>query len=531
MAKRPNFILFMTDQQRWDHLGCYGNQVLKTPNIDGIAERGVTFDKFYVASGVCMPNRATLMTGRMPSVHGVRFNGVPLHRDSVTFVDLLRASGYATALVGKGHLQNFTGLKAARDPSDAGGTEAPEALREARRHSISGPEYEREKQPSDERRGYLDLPKPYYGFEHVDLCTLHGDRVRGDYDLWLREHLDDAEAHRGKDNALPTPDYSAPQAWHTAIPTELYPSSYVADKTEEYLRKHVARDDESPFFLQCSFPDPHHPYTPPGDYFRLYDPEDMKVPASFHNPAPQPTTAYIHDQKLDGTLPHLRIMPFAPDERQAREIIALTYGMISLVDDCVGRVLRTLDELGIADDTVLLFTSDHGDFMGDHGIMLKGPLHYQGMVRVPFIWADPARAEKGERCDSLSGTVDIAQTVLGRAGLVPFNGMQGQDLQAAMDSPVGSGRKGMLIEQDAQRPNFHFDGPIRARTYVTERWRLSRYAGSTFAELYDLENDPHEMHNLWNEPDFQGVKAELLDLMLMKIVASQEQSPLPTDFA
>ena len=104
-------------------------------------------------------------------------------------------------------------------------------------------------------------------------------------------------------------------------------------------------------------------------------------------------------------------------------------------------------------------------------------------------------------------------------------------MQSAMDSSVGSERKGMLIEQDAQRPNFHFDGPIRARTYVTERWRLSRYAGSTFAELYDLENDPHEMHNLWNEPDFQGIKAELLDLMLMEIVASQEQSPLPTDFA
>ena len=146
---------------------------------------------------------------------------------------------------------------------------------------------------------------------------------------------------------------------------ELYPSTYVADKTQAYLREHVASKNDSPFFLQCSFPDPHHPYTPPGDYFRMYDPEDMQLPGSFDNPAPQPTTAHVHKQKLDSALPHLRIMPFAPDARQAREIIALTYGMIGLVDDCIGRVIATLDELGLAEDTVLLFTSDHGDFMGE----------------------------------------------------------------------------------------------------------------------------------------------------------------------
>ena len=107
--KRPNFILFINDQHRHDYLGCYGHPVVKTPNIDSIAARGVAFDEFYVASPVCMPNRATLMTGRMPSVHGVRSNGIPLSRDAVTFVDLLRAAGYDTALIGKSHLQNFTG--------------------------------------------------------------------------------------------------------------------------------------------------------------------------------------------------------------------------------------------------------------------------------------------------------------------------------------------------------------------------------------------------------------------------------------
>ena len=122
MAKRPNFLFFITDQHRVDYLGCYGHPVLKTPNIDSIAARGTRFERFYVATPVCMPNRATLMTGRMPSVHGVRSNGTPLPLQSNTFVDALRAAGYATALVGKSHLQNFSDFPAIlkRPPARAG---------------------------------------------------------------------------------------------------------------------------------------------------------------------------------------------------------------------------------------------------------------------------------------------------------------------------------------------------------------------------------------------------------------------------
>ena len=110
-SSRSNFLLFITDQHRADFLGCYGHPVLRTPHIDSIAARGTAFDRFYVASPVCMPNRASLMTGRMPSVHGVRSNGIPLSMNSVTFVELLRDAGYRTALIGKSHLQNFTGVR------------------------------------------------------------------------------------------------------------------------------------------------------------------------------------------------------------------------------------------------------------------------------------------------------------------------------------------------------------------------------------------------------------------------------------
>ena len=122
MATRPNFLFLITDQHRFDYLGCYGHPVLHTPHIDSIAARGTRFERFYVATPVCMPNRATLMTGRMPSVHGVRSNGMPLPLQSNTFVDALRAGGYATALVGKSHLQNFSDIPAVlkRPPPRAG---------------------------------------------------------------------------------------------------------------------------------------------------------------------------------------------------------------------------------------------------------------------------------------------------------------------------------------------------------------------------------------------------------------------------
>lgn len=533
MAKAPNFILFVTDQQRWDHLGCNGNPVLRTPHIDAIAEAGTSFDRFTVASAVCMPNRSTMMTGRMPSLHGVRYNGVPLRADSVTFVDLLRAAGYSTALTGKSHLQNFTPMPAAHVADDEEGAPPPEDLSEAHRGTLTGQEYEAEKIPNTNRRGYLDLTTPFYGFDHVDLCTLHGDRVRGHYDEWLKKKhgVLEADALRGKENAIPEPDYSAPQAWHSAIPEEDYPSSYVRDRAQDFLRGHAAESPDKPFFLQCSFPDPHHPYTPPGKYFRMYDPDDIELPASFDNPDPQPTVAYVHARTKAGEINRDTILPFAATEREAKEIIALTYGMVALIDDCVGAVMETLRETGMDRDTVIIFTSDHGDFMGDHGLMLKGPLHYQGLVKVPFIWADPERPRAKERCDALCGTLDIARTILARAGLAPYNGIQGRDIGPLIRGEADEIRDGMIIEQDAQRPNFHFKDPIKARTYITRRWRLSRYRGSDFAELYDLENDPHEMRNLWNDPEHQGVKGELLGAMVMQMIENQETSPLPTAFA
>src|SRR5581483_4355188 len=175
---RPNFLFIIADQLRWDHLGCYGNKIVKTPAIDKLAAGGFTADAFHVASPICMPNRATLMTGRMPSVHGVRHNGIPLSLDATTFADLLRQAGYRTAMVGKSHLQNMTGdppkIPPGRyDPTAREGDARTAAVRER------GGRYDQELVTKWRDDPQHDVTLPYYGFETAELANDHGDQVEG----------------------------------------------------------------------------------------------------------------------------------------------------------------------------------------------------------------------------------------------------------------------------------------------------------------------------------------------------------------
>jgi arylsulfatase A-like enzyme len=534
MAKRPNFLLFITDQQRADHVGCYGNPILKTPGIDRIGKRGVRFDRFHVASPVCMPNRATLMTGRMPSLHGVRFNGVPLSLRSNTFVELMRVAGWRTALVGKSHLQNLGGLAAVLErPATKQGLKPPPAgLNEAMKDD-PGP-YAQEDRVKWREPGQ-EIVFPYYGFERMDLCVGHGSRVHGSYGLWLEERHSNADSLRGPENQLPGNTYSVPQAWRTRIPEELYPTTYVAEKTIEFLEAHAKKGGDAPFMVQCSFPDPHHPFTPPGKYWDMYKPEDMPLPPSYDAKGgpPPPYVAKLQAERDNGTRKGDTQAAFAVTPREAKEAIALTYGMISMIDAGVARVLDRLEQLGLADDTVVMFTSDHGDMMGDHQLLLKGQLAYRGLVRVPFLWADPKldRSRAGASTDALCGTLDIAASILERAGLAPYNGMQGRSLLSAIDGTAKQVRDAVLIEYGSQRSMPGVEGETVMRTLVTDQYRITYYRGAPWGELYDLERDPHEMHNLWDDESASRVKKDMTELLLREMLSMAETSPLPKALA
>jgi arylsulfatase A-like enzyme len=291
-----------------------------------------------------------------------------------------------------------------------------------------------------------------------------------------------------------------------------------------YLEDFAKKDSDKPFFIQCSFPDPHHPFTPPGRYWDMYDPDRIALPSSFDKGTIAPLQ-WMRDQLARGTADRTGpTAPFAVTAEEARTIIALTYGMIAMVDDAVGDILATLDRLNLSDNTIVIFTADHGDFMGDHGIMLKYLLHYQGLIRVPCIVADPAASEAGTVRTDLAGTIDIAPTILGRAGIQPFNGIQGRDL---LDSAAAA-PDGLVIEEDTAFRLLGMETPDRVRSLVTDRWRLSYHQAGDWWELYDLAEDPDEIVNLWDSPNRPAVADELVRQMLSRLVALNDTSPLPT---
>jgi arylsulfatase A-like enzyme len=530
MDKRPNFLFIITDQHRADHLGCYGNRIVRTPNIDGLAARGTRFERFYTATPICMPNRATFMTGRMPSLHGSRHNGIPLSLTATTFVDIMRAAGYDTALVGKCHLQSISATvpTIGMPESDPNKTRAPEHLREADRTWLSHGRYDQELRSTWRRDADFELSLPYYGFSHVELAVGHGDEVTGHYERWLNARCGDGDSLRGRQNQLPGNHYIAPQAWRTRIPEGLYPSSYVAERTIAYLEQHAA-EEASPFFVQCSFPDPHHPFTPPGKYWDMYDPAEIPLPPSFnsgeHPLPPHLQQLYVEREQAQANRDGQRT--FAVTDRETREAIALTYGMITMIDDAIGRILQRLSALRLLENTIVIFNADHGDFMGDHQLLLKGALHYQGLVRMPFIWSDPRAKNSGTSNSGLCGTIDLARTILDRAGLEGHNGMQGVSLLNAI-SGGETGHDAMVIEEHQRRGYMGLKDNFRARSLITREHRLTLYEGVNWGELYDLNEDQAEIRNLWDDPRAANKRHQLTEHLARVLMQLSDTSPLAT---
>lgn len=362
----------------------------------------------------------------------------------------------------------------------------------------------------------------------------HGDQVGGHYERWLAKEHPEVWRLRGAEHALPTPDFvlaEHQQAWRTRVPEECSTTAYIGDQTVAQLRAYATAG--TPFFIQCSFPDPHHPFTPHGKYWDMYRPEDVVLPESFHASAaahhqPPPHVAWLYRQRERNLAVKHTPAIFSCTEREAREAIALNYGSISHIDATIGRVMQALRQTGLDDNTVVIFTSDHGDYFGDHQLLLKGPVHYQGLIRTPFIWRDPQTAPAALRSQALCSTADIATTVLARAGLPTYNGMQGESLLPLMSGAADTVRNAVLIEEEGQRVMFGFPGRTRMRTLQTPSHRLSIYADTSWGELYDLQEDPHELRNLWDDPTTLALRGELLFELSRTMVRHGETSPNPS---
>ena len=511
MPRKPNFLFLITDQHRADYLGCAGHPLVRTPNIDAIAAQGTRFDQFYVATPVCMPNRASLLTGRYPSAHGLRYNGCELSERARTFVELLGGAGYRTAHIGKSHVQHMT----TATPE----ARMPDLLSEAWKDEAGNYDQEDPKQYLSNELYRLKLP--YYGYDHVDMVTGHGDQCDGHYAQWLRNNSPLADSWRNPKNQL-SHDYICPQAVRTPIPEELYPTSFIKERALEFI-KSVA-DEDQPFFAFVSFPDPHHPFTPPGKYWGMYNPEDFSVPLPYEaHKNPPPHMKWLHGRWKAGKRVDQSPEAFMADEREIREAMALSCGMITMIDDAVGAIIEGLKASGRYDDTVIIFNSDHGDYLGDYNLLLKGAVQLRSINNVPFIWSDPH--DRTSRLSSaIASTVDLAPTILARAGISPYFGMQGKNLLDVMDGQ-GRVRDQLLIEHQDNMVRAGFDEPAMVRTLITDQHRLSIYKGVQWGELYDTERDPSESENLWDDASHQSLRLSLFERMSQEMMAAIDQSP------
>lgn len=470
---RPNILFITADGMRYDTLRCNGNELARSPNLDALAAEGVRCERAYCSQPICMPCRASIMTGRYPSAHGVWQNGVPLSESEILLPHLLGEHGYRTACFGKCHFQPWLPSLA---PNET--THQPEYLGDG----------------------------PYYGFDQVRV-TDHSDRDR--YYQWVAAHFPQYE-QLARNPALDRPE-GASIAWKSTLPAEATKSRYIADLSIEALR---GMPDDEPFLLWASFIDPHHPYNPSSPHGDWFDDVEFPPPPSNAGPsADLPKQYHEWVRRLRENWGHVDTA-----QRQYQQVRRMYQGKVAQVDHEIGRLLSALAERNDADNTIVLFLSDHGTMLGDFGLMQVGEYSQEPLIHVPMIWRGPAIGS-GTATPALISMVDMMPTLLDFAGIELPAGVQGLSLRSLLDDGRPP-RDALLVENRwGQNP------PEGFRTLVTDRYKLSVYTTEGEGELYDLVTDPHEERNLYGQPDLAELQSQLVERMARECLRCED--PLP----
>ncbi|MGD8830316.1 MAG: sulfatase-like hydrolase/transferase [Pseudomonadales bacterium] len=501
-AAHPNILWIIADQLRADHVGFGGNPIVRTPNLDALAANARVFDNAWVANPICMPNRCSMLTGRMPTAHGVIFNDRSLAPNANTFARQLSEAGYATALIGKAHIQHGLSRNVVREQRKAPTLFSP--------YPDGWDELENPENYLSESPTIAD----FYGFQHVEFAIGHGDAVAGHHYRWALgkgARPEQLNVDWGTDSPALARYEGWWQVYQSALPEAFHSTTFVTERTIAWLEEAAGSTgaDGTPFFLQCSFPDPHHPFCPPGDWWRAYRPEDMLLPATLSDPlADAPAHLKLIRQLQPGRNP---VQMFGASEDLVRHAMAAEFGLIEMMDRGIGRVLDRLYDLGLADNTIVVFTSDHGDMFGDHGLMLKATMHYQGCLRVPLLIAAPGKTPG--RTSAFASSLDLAQTFLDFASAPTFQDMQGVSLKPVVEDASADVRDHAYVEEDFPLALHGSPLPLKSRTLIHGDYRYSRYSSGD-CELFDLANDPDELRNLADERDARQIRAELAERML-----------------
>jgi arylsulfatase A-like enzyme len=490
-SDRPNILFITSDQQRGDCYGFRGRGV-QTPHLDILASEGTSLETVITPCVVCQPARASILTGLLPRTHGVHDNGIDLDPElgEQGFAGSLSAAGYTTGIIGKAHFSTYHVF---------GDHHTPESI-----------------------PGTRDMPEgwrgPYMGFDHVELTHIG-------HNWWLPEKPPAGLAYeewyygdgRGelKNKLLweSSRDHKgAPQTWSSKLPVAWHNSTWIADRAIDFIKQ----DRDAPFCLWVSFPDPHHPFDCPEPWASLHRPEDVDLPE--HRKRNFEGRPWWHKAALESEIPaeHREIreaysrMGELSDEH-LREVIANTYGQLALIDHSVGRILTELEAQGLGDNTYIVYTADHGDWLGDHGMVLKGPMPFEGLLNVKAIVKGPD-VPVGKVSDQPLSTLDLGATFLDWAGAESLMDLHGTSMRAVLS---GDGTRDAAFSEWELLPGRVGVG-LSLRTVRTRTAKLTMDLKSGAGEMYDLETDPDELTNLFDDPAHTAMREELTSILMTR---------------
>ena len=464
MSKRPNVVVLMSDQQRLDTVGCYGlNDICKTPNIDALAERGVRFDAAFTPTAICSPARASFYTGLYPHKHGVTGNGLCINKDVQGVNHYLNEVGYRCGYAGKWHVDEETG------PSGYG---------------FTGQDFMGYAFP-----GSGLLPGLQFG------AKPHGHNPYADY---LKERGFDPPPNVTNRYVGTNPSNQAQEmfALHDG-PVESCIEYFVAEEANRVLDE-IATDDE-PFFLWANFWGPHSPSLVPEPYYSKYDPKDIREHPSYKETLEGKPYRQQLIEKLWG------LGDYGWEGFQ--EIGARYFGHCTLLDDMVGRVVAHLERLGVLDNTIIVYTADHGDCMGAHKLIEKGEFVYDEIYRIPLVIAHPDCQAPGTACDEFVYLQEVMLSALDAAGREVPAHLDGQSFLPAIEGRAyQNGREEVYCVFDR-----HFT--VANQRMVRTRTHQLTFNSSDPGELYDLTVDPHQLHNVHGRPEYAQVQRDLMARM------------------
>lgn len=473
--KKPNILWICTDQQRFDTLGCYGNKFVETPNIDRLAESGVLFEECYSQSTVCTPSRASFLTGRYPRTTRTRQNGQSIPEDEVLVTKLLADEGYTCGLAGKLHL------------------------------SVCNPSVTtaRERRIDD---GYAE-----FHWSH------HPNRnwASDDYHHWLTEKGVTYETK--KVEGMPYIEYGPDEEHHQ--------TTWCAQKAINFIKNNA--DFENPWLFSVNMFDPHHPFDPPEEYFKRYLEILDEIPLPNYTEGELDEKPIFQQVDYEGAYGTKGLYPYSDmSDKDHRSLTAAYWAMVDLIDKQVGRMIDALEETGQLENTMIIFMSDHGEMLGDHGIYLKGPHFYDPAVHVPLIISYPGKVQSHKRIHSMVELVDLAPTLLEAAGLPIYKGMQGKSLWSSLtNSNEGKPHRTDVYTEFHNASSHHNGEGALASMLRTESHKFVVYHGKELGELYDLEKDPNETTNLWNDDNYQSIKLKLFQRLSDRMVETIDPMP------